>query len=130
MTYEVAGNNKSITISGTPSAIATSNFTVKAANPSDASKFDTANGTITVSAASCGKLVTFNLNVAPAGSYRLKLYNGGGSVVATIFSGSLPEGRSSIIANVSAISAGSYTYKLVDDSDNVINSQTGAVTIP
>lgn len=130
VTYEVAGNNKSITISGTPSAIATSNFTVKAANPSDASKFDTANGTITVSAASCGKLVTFNLNVAPAGSYRLKLYNGGGSVVATIFSGSLAEGKCSIIANVSAISAGSYTYKLVDGSDNVINSQTGAVTIP
>ena len=130
VTYEVAGNNKSITISGTPSAIATSNFTVKAANPSDASKFDTANGTITVSAASCGKLVTFNLNVAPAGSYRLKLYNGGGSVVATIFSGSLAEGKCSIITNVSAISAGSYTYKLVDGSDNVINSQTGAVTIP
>ena len=76
------------------------------------------------------KLVTFNLNVAPAGSYRLKLYNGGGSVVATIFSGSLAEGKCSIIANVSAISAGSYTYKLVDGSDNVINSQTGAVTIP
>ena len=79
--------------------------------------------------ASCGKMATINVNVSTPGSYDLKIFNGGGELIKTVFSGSFANGSTNLIFAATDLDSGDYTYKLMNGA-SIVDGQTGVVTIP
>lgn len=79
--------------------------------------------------ASCGKMATINVNVSTPGSYDLKIFNGSGELIKTVFSGSFATGSTNLIFAATDLDSGDYTYKLMNGA-SIVDGQTGVVTIP
>lgn len=121
-----------VKISGTPTTAGSYGYTVTATaidggTPATA----TDNGTITVTQPAvdvCGKMETITVNVITAGTYSLNLYLGT-TLQKTVYTGTFGAGNTTLMFNMSDMSAGTYTYKLEDAGNNLINSQSGSITI-
>ncbi len=116
---------KTVTISGTPSAVGTSNYTITTIGGVGGPIIS--GGSITCMV--CASLATLNITgLTPAGNYRLALFDATGTTeIKTLTTGNFTAGDSKFMFSRSGIAAGTYTFKLLNGV-TIINS--GTVVLP
>lgn len=125
------GDN-TMTISGTPT-VGNDDQTITITARNVGGVESSVNVVLNVSASatplSCGALHCKNFVVPSTETYSLNLYNGGGSLVKTIYSASITSGNVQIIFQTNGLANGTYTYKfetastVVDSGTIVVNNE-------
>lgn len=116
---------KTLSISGTPSASGTFNYTVSTVGGIGAPVEYT--GTITCIA--CMALAKISIvGLSPAGTYRLALFNAAGTTeIKTLANGTFSAGNCDFMFDRSGIASGTYTFKVLNGA-SIVNS--GSISLP